>query len=558
MAEAPPLPQRHTDHRVFLGFAVVRVLADGTRRLRVRWLRLISVGLVAVGASWLLGALAFYLYFKINRHFEEVRYADMLTVPWHWAEHQRRLGEYHLRMGDEHFKAGRYQEARQSFNLAVIKLPENLHAKQMLAWFSMQDYAYSKDEISLDSALHLLETGVPFALDDPDYLNDYLHRLVQWHREAKAITTCQDLLKQNPANPKVTLLLALNLADLLTGQGKYDEAGVVIEHYKLTDTLEGTMLAGKLLWERGKRRAAIDYLEQMLKRYQGADPLYAMLASYYRDMGDLDKARQYILMRELNAPMSVMPRIDMLYLLAKSGDKDRVEKDANTILDQFANDPNALAVLANFATDQGNVDLSLRIYNRAVENHFDLSAYSFMLIESYLTAHDYDRALKFIDDIDQEKPAWLEQRKPILDSLRAVAYYGQGNSDRANVFLARILKANFPHVETIVAIANRFQQMGGYEEAQEILLTAIRRDPDNQLALVQLVNVDLQLGSSTNLEANLRRIMHSRRPPLDLIMDAYKKLGSDRFIFVPDRQSLLDEMSHFIENAAAKRQAVEL
>ena len=34
-----------------------------------------------------------------------------------------------------------------------------------------------------------------------------------------------------------------------------------------------------------------------------------------------------------------------------------------------------------------------------------------------------------------------------------------------------------------------------------------------------------------------------RRPSVDLLLEAYSKLGSDRFIFTPDRESLLLELS---------------
>ncbi len=557
MSENSKSPLTYDDHRAFWGLAVVRRWSNGEQRLRVRWWRMLVVGLVGLGAGWLAMAMALYFYFKMYRHFEEVRYVDMISVPFHWAEHQRRLGEYHLRMGDEHFKAKRYNEARQSYNLAVAKLPENLHARQMLAQFSVAEYQQSRNEESLESAFHVLEDGLPYALEDPDYLNFYLRLLVQWHRDSKAIAECEELLQKKPKNPKSVAVLALNWVDLLTIQGRFDQADEVLERYGLTRGLEGTVLAAKVLWERGRRRAAVDFLEQMLKRFPNNDSIYSILSVYYRDLGDLAQARKYILYREI-ASNSVMPRVEMLYLEAKSGDKDQVTADSAKILEQYGNDANALLALANFATDQGEVDLARRIYSRAIENRFDPAPFTFLLIETYLTAKDYDKALGFIDEIDGEKPEWLAPQKPVLDSLRAVAYYGQGNTEKADVFLARIIKANFPHTETIVAIANRFQQLGGYKEAQELLLVACQVDSNNLQALTQLVNVDLQLGSSTNMEANLRRIMHSRRPPLELIMDAYRKLGGDRFIFVSHRQDLLDEMNHFIENAAAQRQAVEL
>ena len=41
-----------------------------------------------------------------------------------------------------------------------------------------------------------------------------------------------------------------------------------------------------------------------------------------------------------------------------------------------------------------------------------------------------------------------------------------------------------------------------------------------------------------------------RRPQPEIILEAYQKLGSDRFIFTPNRESLLIELSAMLrENA---------
>ncbi|MGA2053539.1 MAG: tetratricopeptide repeat protein, partial [Opitutales bacterium] len=385
--------------------------------------------------------------------------------------------------------------------------------------------------------------------------NLYMQQLQHYNRDEKAISDCRELLAKNPANDKTRRILALNLASFLIQDGNFDQADETIEKYHLTDQIEGTLLQGQSLWERGRRKAAIAYLEDALKQYPGSDPIYAILARYYRDVGDLDRSRQYTVLRIANNPMSIMPQIELLYIEAKSGETDAVESDAKNMIDQFSNDQNAMLTLANFATDQGNVPLARRIYERAIENQFDLTAFSLLLIEAHLSAGDFTGALSFIDQIDQEKPAWLASSQAIFDSLRAVAYYGEGRTDLADVFLTNILKQYAPRTETLVAVATRFQTLGGLSQAQRLLQVATHKDPDNQMALVQLITVDLALGDSSELETNLTRLLGMRRPPLDLILDAYRKLGSDHFIFVTHREHLLDELNEQIQAATARQAA---
>ncbi len=302
----------------------------------------------------------------------------------------------------------------------------------------------------------------------------------------------------------------------------------------------------------------MDYFEKALPKFHGgdADALYAILSRYYRDLGNLDKSRQYTVLRIANNPMSVMPRIELLYIEAKSGQNDAVETDAKNLIEEFSTDQNAMLTLANFATDQGNVPLARRIYERAIENQFDLTAFSLLLIEAHISAGDFDGALNFIDQIDQERPAWLTASKAIFDSLRAVAQYGKGRADLADIFLSNILKQNAPRPETLIAIATRFQSLGGLTQAQRLLQFAVKKDPNNQMALVQLITVDLQIGDSSEIASNLNHLLAMRRPPLELILDAYRKLGSDHFIFVSHREALLDRLNNQIQEAAA-RQAAE-
>ena len=43
-----------------------------------------------------------------------------------------------------------------------------------------------------------------------------------------------------------------------------------------------------------------------------------------------------------------------------------------------------------------------------------------------------------------------------------------------------------------------------------------------------------------------------RRPQMEIIVDAYNKLGSDRFIFTPSRESLLLQLSAILRESAAQ------
>jgi tetratricopeptide (TPR) repeat protein len=551
MDPSPTAPVRYDDRSILLGLAVVRRLPDGQRTIRVRWVFLLGALFGGFALLWVLLAAGLYFYFKIKKEFYDETFADVFFLPFHYAEHQRKLGEYYLRVADDAYQTGHVEEAMNDYRLGLMKVPENLHARLMLARIYIQ-YWHQRE---IDRALGIIEAGLPYALHDSDYLNTYLMTLQHYNRDQQAINDCQSLLAKNPTDDKVRLILALNLVSFLVQNGNFDQADETIEKYHLTDHVDGVLLQAQAMWERGRRKAAVDYLDKSLTKFPGNDSIYAVLARYYRDLGNLDRSRQYTVLRIANNPMSVMPRIELLYIEAKSGQKAAVDADTKSLIEEFSTDQNAMLTLANFATDQGNVALARRIYERAIENQFDLTAFSLLLIEAHLSAGDFDGALTFIDQIDQERPAWLAPHQATFDSLRAVAYFGKGRSDLSEVFLSNILKQPFPYVEGLVAVATRFQSLGGLTQAQRLLRYATQKDLNNQMALIQLITVDLQLGDSAELESSLNRLLTMRRPPLELILDAYRKLGSDHFIFVTHRESLLDRLNTEIQKTTARQAA---
>ena len=83
-------------------------------------------------------------------------------------------------------------------------------------------------------------------------------------------------------------------------------------------------------------------------------------------------------------------------------------------------------------------------------------------------------------------------------------------------------------------------------------MIAYQNAPTNQKVLSEFIRAELILGNTEQLNRLLSRLLQMRRPQMELLSEAYTKLGSDRFIFTPDRQSLLLQLSAILrENAQA-------
>jgi tetratricopeptide (TPR) repeat protein len=222
------------------------------------------------------------------------------------------------------------------------------------------------------------------------------------------------------------------------------------------------------------------------------------------------------------------------------------------MLKQFRDDESALQALANFAADTGNINLARRTYEEALENEFAVDAFALLLIESHLVSKDYEGALSFSEELLKERPDWLTQRWAIFNSLRAVASYGTNRPDLGEIYLQYFIDEENNPAQTYLAVARRFSNIDRAPQARKILSTAMQRTPANQKILSELIRVELELGNTENLNHLLTRLLQMRRPQMDIIVDAYNKLGSDRFIFTPSRESLLLQLSAILRESAAQ------
>lgn len=110
--------------------------------------------------------------------------------------------------------------------------------------------------------------------------------------------------------------------------------------------------------------------------------------------------------------------------------------------------------------------------------------------------------------------------------------------------------------QTYLAVSRRFIDTDRSQQARKILTAAYRRSPTNQKILSELIRIELELGHTENLNRLLNRLLLMRRPQMDLLVEAYEKLGSDRFIFTPDRESLLLQLSAILRENSQNLQAL--
>lgn len=537
-----PTPRKR---QILFGFVVQHKDMDGQIKISVRWGRLIGTFTILAVLGWFALAGALYLHFKYNREFDQASYLKMLTLlPFGLEAHRVEMGNYHIERGLAEMKEGNYRDALRLLRLGVTRAPANLQGRLALAEF--YEIALNRHDVATNLLLEGIELG---GIEDTDYLKQTLRVLLYYQMDEEVQNLADKYLPDEPELTDINRILAFSAANANYLRGNYDLADNYTINYNLLESLEGVLLSAQISWERGNKIAAMTMMENSIKKFPNSEPLLLLLSRYHRELGEIDEARRYAMLRNLSNPLSAATRIELLYIYNQAGDFESEQRESERVLQQFRNDGPALQTLANFAADTGNIDLARRTYEEALENEYEINPFALLLVEAHLVDKDYQGAIDFSEELIKERPDWLSRRWALFSSLRAVASYGMDRPDLGEIYLQEFVDAKNNKSQTYIAVARRFTKIERYEQARKILTVAYEKAPTNQKILSELIRAELSVGNTENLNRLLSRLLQMRRPEMDLLVEAYTQLGSDRFIFTPNRQTLLLQLSAVVREA---------
>ena len=537
-----PTPRKR---QILFGFVVQHKDMDGQIKISVRWGRLIGTFTILAVLGWFALAGALYLHFKYNREFDQASYVKMLTLlPFGLEAHRVEMGNYHIERGLAEMKEGNYRDALRLLRLGVTRAPANLQGRLALAEF--YEIALNRHDVATNLLLEGIELG---GIEDTDYLKQTLRVLLYYQMDEEVQNLADKYLPDEPELTDINRILAFSAANANYLRGNYDLADNYTINYNLLESLEGVLLSAQISWERGNKIAAMTMMENSIKKFPNSEPLLLLLSRYHLELGEIDEARRYAMLRNLSNPLSAATRIELLYIYNQAGDFESEQRESERVLQQFRNDGPALQTLANFAADTGNIDLARRTYEEALENEYEINPFALLLVEAHLVDKDYQGAIDFSEELIKERPDWLSRRWALFSSLRAVASYGMDRPDLGEIYLQEFVDAKNNKSQTYIAVARRFTKIERYEQARKILTVAYEKAPTNQKILSELIRAELSVGNTENLNRLLSRLLQMRRPEMDLLVEAYTQLGSDRFIFTPNRQTLLLQLSAVVREA---------
>jgi len=504
-------------------------------QIQIYWKRFALFSLILGLLGWGGAASAAFFFVKYNRGFTDVKFTDMLFLPTRWDSYEVARGDFLIEQAQSDLKKQNYREAFGGLRLGLIKSPGNKEGRMLLAQF----YAlWKRPDLSRSTLLD----GFAFHKEDPAYLKTLFSFLLQQQEDKQVLKFYHELLDNDPTLTPRNQLVALAAASSCYFRGNYDEAETILRRYQIEKSRDGRLMLARINWDRGSKDLALDLVKALAIELPDDAEIYALTITYLRAVGRDDEARRESFVRALANPLNARARIDMLYAYQKEGDIASLRTNVEEIYRDFSKDPNALLALADFAANTGDTRLARRIYEYNKANNLNWDGAALMTVEACIVAKEYQSALELVRDLLKENPEWAKRFYAVFNGLQSIAHYGLGDAETGQLFLNNFLKQDNVRADNLIAVSRRLLSVGAKSQARKVLDQAMQADALNQAALTSLIQLDLELNNMPPLADNVRKLLTMRKPSQDVLRSAYDELGSDLFLFSPDRTSLLQEL----------------
>ncbi len=495
----------------------VRVVTPDHIWFHIYWGRIAATAFGLMIATWLGTAAGVWGFVKYQRGYGEVSYLDLAFYPWRRDSYRTGLGEHYLKLGRQALEQQNYREGYSLLQAGVARAPNDIAGRRLLAFTQIR---FGR----ADLALRTLTEGAELASADLDYLKLLFALLLESREDQRVIELAKSLLPAAPTTSLSHLFIALQAATAHFERGRYDEAEQFIATWGLGKSLEGSILLAKCDWERGFRELALVRLESEIARFPKRDELYLYLVRYHRELGHNDEARRFALLRQFNDPASPGPRIDLLFNYHNTDDRTAEAREVGNFLRDFSNDQKALQLLAWFAVDSLQPNLTERLVTLANERSFDRSPFDLARVQVYLATGDYPTALRVAQNAAPPDADDAGSQGSLIHGLRAIALYGLKEVSRADVVLNSFLSHASLRAGDAMLLAKQLVLVAPPGAARAVLDRACVLDPQNQAALGELIRLDATSGNREKLAENLPKYLRMRKPSRAVLQETILKL----------------------------------
>ena len=156
--------------------------------------------------------------------------------------------------------------------------------------------------------------------------------------------------------------------------------------------------------------------------------------------------------------------------------------------------------------------------------------------------------MEFLDEIEDEELVVEESRAAIM---RAMAFMMMGDNEAAIPYFQEFLDSDQIQASAYTTLGRFYSEAGLDDPAYEILERGLERFPSDRDILFQIMEFDLEQSGRHSYVEHAGALVNGRVPDLKVLADVRTELLSDRCLFVPGREDLVDSIDSVFAQSAA-------
>ena len=507
--------------------------------IRIFWGRVaVWLGVLAC-IGWLALASAAYGFVKYRRGFTEVSFQHMLFLPWKLDDYRRAKGEFLIKEGLSLAEKQEWRPALDLLRTGLVAVPGHREARLMAARIYLM--AGRPDLVRT-----LLSEGLAYHGEELDYVRESLGFFFGLQADDTVISLTRDLLARLEAASPARRMAATALAYAYFNRDRLDEALALLSEERLLATPEGRFVSARVAWERGQRADAIGQLRELTAQVPDDYEIYRTLVYYLNEECRWSEVRRAALSRQFALPDKPEAYVDFIAACAAEGDTVARETAEAAYGEKFSDDVSALLKLGETAARAGRVQVVKRVVARCRALGRDQADAEMLLLLAHLERREYEAVLSAATRLSVEAGKWPERQRLVLGGLKAVALLGRGEEVEAEPLVRRLCETRLLPAMLFTALAEQFEKAGRGAEARRVLRHAIEVDPLHQPALVMWLRGALAAGELGDSVGLIERLLTMRKPPEDVLAGLERALGSDRYLMLPRRVQVQEELGRRI------------
>ena len=510
----------------------VRLNTSDGIKVFIIWSRVWKVAAVLAIAGWLGLAGAAWAFVKYKRGIKAASYLDIAFYPLRHRHYRETLSNHAYANAQKQLETGAWPQAVASLRTAVANNPANLAARRDLAGIFHQIGRP-------DTAISLLEEGLPHAKTDREYLQTMLRLLEASRRHDRIWELCESFLPAEPDDSALNREIVQAQIKAATRLNRYEEARALLTKWNLLKIPTGQIMLAEIEVASGNRPAGMQRLEQLLTMQPENELATIMLVRLYRDDGRIEEARRLAVSRVLLKSESPGARVDLIALLHESGDLAAFQRERDDFLEQFSTDERALLLLAATAGQINDPTLTRLILDHAPVDADGRKSARLLLahLQNECRTGNYQQALQTAALLG-DYPALNDSIQVALSAARAWAGFGLNQPTEGQTWLNQLLTQQGPaFTPNAVLLATQLESMGLRTETRRLRQALVERNPGEVTLLAALVSDDLEQQSWDAVRTNLPTLLNLNPKPVELIARIWQ--AQDNLNLPPDLRQRL-------------------